>query len=187
APPPARLLHAALPGARRGRARAALRPVPLGRRAQRASVRAPLVDGGRRRLLTMRHIPLLRRGTPYRSVEAVRVPHYRTREAVAEVSQAHPGLVPRDLRPESQAAMQAPLAALRTADLLHISARAADCFAHDSLPLGDEAQGPDDYVAQTSATTGLPHVMVRRNLEKIRGVLARMPEVLSGLTRGLDL
>ena len=29
--------------------------------------------------------------------------------------------------------------------------------------------------------------MVRRNLEKIRGVLARMDEILSGLTRGLDL
>jgi acyl-CoA reductase-like NAD-dependent aldehyde dehydrogenase len=42
-------------------------------------------------------------------------------------------------------------------------------------------------VRQTSATTGLPHVLVRRNLEKVAGVLGRMRSVLSGLTRGLDL
>ena len=40
---------------------------------------------------------------------------------------------------------------------------------------------------QLSATTGLPHVLVRRNMEKIRGVLDRIETVLAGLTRGLDL
>jgi acyl-CoA reductase-like NAD-dependent aldehyde dehydrogenase len=135
----------------------------------------------------VRHIPILRRGRPYRSVDVASVPHYRTREAVAEVSQANAGLVARDLRPESQEAMQAPLAALPMGELIALSARAAEHFAQDTLPLGDEAQGPDDYVRLTSATTGLPHVMVRRNLEKIRGVMARMGEILAGLTRGLDL
>jgi acyl-CoA reductase-like NAD-dependent aldehyde dehydrogenase len=135
----------------------------------------------------VRHIPLLRRGRPYRSLDVVRVPHYRTREAVAEVSQANAGLVARDLRPASQAEMQEPLLAMSAADLLALSARAARHLVEDTLPLGGEAQTPDDYVRQTSSTTGMPHVMVRRNLEKIRGVLANMPEVLSGLTRGLDL
>ncbi len=135
----------------------------------------------------MRHVPILRRGRPYRSVDAATVPHYRTREAVAEVSQANAGLIARDLRPQEQEAMQASLGALRVQELVALTARAADLFATDTLPLGDEAQTPDDYVRLTSSTTGLPHVMVRRNLEKIRGVMAHMGEILSGLTRGLDL
>lgn len=135
----------------------------------------------------MPHIPLLRRGRPYRSLDVVRVPHYRTRETVAEVSQANAGLVARDLRPESQEAMQSGLLSFSTADLVALSGRAARHLVEDTLPLGDEAQTPDDYVRQTSSSTGMPHVMVRRNLEKIRGVLQNLGEVLSGLTRGLDL
>jgi acyl-CoA reductase-like NAD-dependent aldehyde dehydrogenase len=57
----------------------------------------------------------------------------------------------------------------------------------ETLPLGDDAQTPSDYVRQLSATTGLPHPLVRRNMEKIRGVLERVDTVLAGLTRGLDL
>ena len=63
-------------------------------------------------------------------------------------------------------------------------------FLHDTLPLDPFArhqQTPDDYVEQLSATTGMPHVMVRRNMRKIHGVLSQVDEVLGGLTRGLDL
>ena len=38
-----------------------------------------------------------------------------------------------------------------------------------------------------SATSGLPHVMVRRNTQKIASALASMSAVLNGLTRGLDV
>ncbi|MGE0131668.1 MAG: aldehyde dehydrogenase family protein, partial [Blastocatellales bacterium] len=44
-----------------------------------------------------------------------------------------------------------------------------------------------DYVRQLSATTGMPHVLVRKNMSKISGVMAEMKSVLDGLTRGLDL
>ena len=64
--------------------------------------------------------------------------------------------------------------------------RAANYFANDDLPLGDSTQSIDDYVAQVSATTGLPHVLVRRNMQKIRSMLAEMRSVLNGLTRNLD-
>ena len=37
-----------------------------------------------------------------------------------------------------------------------------------------------------SATSGLPHVMVRRNMAKIHDALANMRPMLNGLTRGLD-
>jgi acyl-CoA reductase-like NAD-dependent aldehyde dehydrogenase len=42
-------------------------------------------------------------------------------------------------------------------------------------------------VQQLSATTGMPHALVRRNMAKIAGVMTEMRTVLRGLTRGLDL
>ena len=133
----------------------------------------------------MLHIPLLRKGEPYRSLEVARAAHYRTREPFVEISQANAGLVRRDLLGQSEA--RAALAKFSGEELLEICSRAAEHFVGGELPLGDSAQGPEDYVRQVSATTGLPHVLVRRNMEKIRGVLAGMGGVLRGLTRGLDL
>jgi hypothetical protein len=135
----------------------------------------------------MLHLPILRAGRPYRSVQAIRVPHFRTKQTFVELSEANPGLVRRDLLEAGQEAMRTSLDAFSTTELVEISARAADAFMTDTLPVGDEAQSPEDYVRQLSATTGLPHVLVRRNMEKIRGVLAGAGVVLDGLTRGLDL
>lgn len=114
-----------------------------------------------------------------------RAVHYRTREPFVEVSQANAGLVRRDLREQSHA--RAALSQFAVEELLTLSARAAEHFASDELPLGETVQTPEDYVRQVTATTGMPHVLVRRNLEKIRGVLTGMRDVLAGLTRGLDL
>ena len=133
----------------------------------------------------MLHIPILRRGEPYRSLDAARAVHYRTREPFVEVSQANVGLIRRDLRAQGEA--RAALAKFSVEELLALCARAARHFAEDELPLGETAQTPEDYVRQVTATTGMPHVLVRRNLEKIRGVLDTMGDVLRGLTRGLDL
>ena len=41
----------------------------------------------------MLHIPLLRHGVAYKSLDVVSIPHYRTREPVAEIGQAYPGLI----------------------------------------------------------------------------------------------
>ena len=48
-----------------------------------------------------------------------------------------------------------------------ISKQAAEYFFSDTLPLGDGTQSPQDYVEQLSATTGMPFVMVRKNMRKI--------------------
>ncbi|HZS04436.1 MAG TPA: aldehyde dehydrogenase family protein [Blastocatellia bacterium] len=133
----------------------------------------------------MLHIPILRKGTPYKSLDIARVPHYRTRETFVEVSQANSGLIRRDLL--DQEAARAALAAFTTEELLAMCKRAAESFMNDSLPLGDTTQSPDDYVRQLSATTGMPHVLVRKNMQKIYGVMAEMGSVIAGLTRGLDL
>ena len=135
----------------------------------------------------MLHLPLLRRGRPYRSVDTATVPHFRTGAPVALLSQANPGLVRRDLLEDGQAAMRQALRGIPARDLLALCRRAAAAFVTETLPVGEEAQSPEDYVRQLSSTTGLPHVLVRRNMEKIRGVLDGMETVLAGLTRGLDL
>ena len=132
----------------------------------------------------MLHIPILRHGVPYKSLDVVRIPHYRTREAFVEISQANGGLIRRDLRPEVQAEARRALAALPFTRLLAQCREAADRFLNATLSLGEATQSPEEYVEQLSATTGMPHVLVRRNMQKIAGVMTEMPTMLRGLTRG---
>jgi hypothetical protein len=136
----------------------------------------------------MRHIPILRWGQPYRSVDRVVVPHFLTREPFVEVSQANVGLIRRDLLRQHE--MRARLASMSADELVRIAKAAAEHFLHDTLPLDpsqDTLQTPQDYVEQVSATTGMPWSNVRRNMAKVHGVLSRVEEVLQGLTRGLNL
>jgi acyl-CoA reductase-like NAD-dependent aldehyde dehydrogenase len=135
----------------------------------------------------MLHIPILRHGIAYKSLDVVRVPHHRTREPFVEISYANTGLIRRDLREDVQSDALRALAAIPFNRMIEICAAAADHFMSATLPLGDTTQSPADYVLQLSATTGMPHVLVRRNMEKIAGVMREMRSVLRGLTRGLDL
>ncbi len=132
----------------------------------------------------MLHIPVLRKGAPYKSVDVTRVPHYQTRETFVEMSQANAGLIRRDLL--DQEAMRAKLAAFTTDQLVAMCKQAAEFYMNDTLPVGDEAQTPDDYVRQLSATTGMPHVLVRKNMSKIYGAMANVGSSIAGLTRGVS-
>ena len=132
----------------------------------------------------MLHLPLLRAGRPYRSAERAVLRHAATGEAVAEVSQANPGLVGRDL--DGAAICQRALAAVPAAELLAVAGRAARLFATADLPAGDAVQSPADYLRLLAATTGMPESLGRANLAKIETVLAKMETVVAGLTRGLD-
>src|SRR3990172_4966223 len=133
----------------------------------------------------MLHIPLLRKGVPYTSLDLVRPPHHRTGRPFVEVSQANLGLIRRDLL--DQETPRRALASRPVARLLEICREAADRFLQDRLPMGADTQGPDDYVEQLNATTGMPFVMGRRNMRKIASVLDNMEAILAGLTRRLDL
>jgi acyl-CoA reductase-like NAD-dependent aldehyde dehydrogenase len=135
----------------------------------------------------MLHLPILRYGVPYKSLDVVRVPSYLTREPLVEISQANPGLIRRDLRSERQADARRALARVPFDQLIAMCTEAADRFLSDALPLGDAHQSPDDYVLQLSATTGMPHALVRRNMQRVASVMREMRTVLRGLTRGLDL
>src|SRR5215212_12062687 len=132
----------------------------------------------------MLHIPILRHGNQYKSLDVARVPHHQTREIFVEVSQANAGLIRRDLGRQDVGVSS--LQRFSTRDLVNICSRAAVHFTDDQLPVGDSSQSPDDYVKQISATTGLPHVLARRNMLKIKSMLANMESVLNGLTRNVN-
>lgn len=133
----------------------------------------------------MLHIPILRAGKPYRSLKLETLSDVRTGEPVAEVSQALAGMIARDLR--QAADYRRALEQFTVTELIEVCHRAAPLFAEGSLLLGDSTQTPDDYLQQLAATAGMPVAMGRQNMEKIRGVLARIEDVIDGLTRGLDL
>ena len=133
----------------------------------------------------MIHFPILRWGQPYTSLETTQVEHFATGEPVAEVSQANPGIVARDLRKGADRARNV-LREIPCAELLAMVKQAAELFSSAELPLGDGTQTPEEFVRQQSATTGLPEHMCRMNMEKLRYVLDHLDEVLASLTRKLD-
>src|SRR5574341_475191 len=102
----------------------------------------------------MLHLPILRAGRPYTSLDAVALPHFRTGEPVAEVSQANRGLIAKDfgLMEKNQRALQS----LSVAKLLELCKSAAHFFMEGDLPLGDDTQSPGQYVKHLSGTTGMP-------------------------------
>ena len=132
----------------------------------------------------MLHIPILRWGQPYTSMDADRVVHFATGEPIAEVSRANGGLVQRDMR-KAQRARDA-LRDIPIHELIERVGRAGDLYMNATLPMGDGTQSPDEFVRAQSASTGLPERMCRANMKKNAFVLAQMGRILESLTRGLD-
>jgi acyl-CoA reductase-like NAD-dependent aldehyde dehydrogenase len=133
----------------------------------------------------MLHIPVLRWGEPYKSMEVDPVVHFATGEPLAEVSRANAGLVERDMRHARRA--RSVLREIPVKELLQKVKKAADLYTDGELPLGDGTQTPDQFVRMQSATTGLPEHMCRFNMKKNHFVLNQMERILDALTRGLDL
>lgn len=133
----------------------------------------------------MLHIPLLRRGVPYKSIDRAVTKHYLTGQPFVEISQANLGLIRRDLL--QQADSRAALARFKTAELIEMCRAAAEIYLNDTLPLGDAMQSPQDYMEQLSATTGLPFTLVRRNMQRIANAMREMEQIIRGLTRGIPL
>src|SRR6266851_2649260 len=109
----------------------------------------------------MIHIPVLRWGEPYKSMDVDKVVHFQTGEALAEVSRANAGLVERDMRHAKRA--REVLREIPIGELIRMVKRAADLYTSAELPLGDGTQSPDQFV------------------------LNEMENILDSLTRGLDL
>ncbi|MCG8460018.1 MAG: aldehyde dehydrogenase family protein, partial [Holophagales bacterium] len=134
------------------------------------------------------HLPLLRAGRPYRSLDTAELTDIRTGEVLGTVSQAIPGILARDLARAAE--NRAALDAFRVQELVEICHRAARLFGDEELPLypgAEVMQTPDDYLDALAATAGMPVVMGEANMAKITDVMGRIEDVLDGLTRGLDL
>jgi len=133
------------------------------------------------------HLPVLRLGRSYESLEKIEVKDHRTGEVKALVSTVNGGIVKRDLA--KIASSRAALKKFTVAQLIELSAKAGELFLGGTLPFGDRGhtQTPQQYVETLSGTSGLPHVMVRRNMAKLHYALTHLVEVLNGLSRGLDL
>lgn len=133
------------------------------------------------------HLPALRRGKPYASLDQLDVKDCRTGQPLARISQVNAGVIRKDLTRVNES--RAVLKEISSERLIELCARGAELFEKGTLPLGDQGhtQSPDQYVETLSATSGLPFVMVRRNMRKIANALSSMGTILRGLTRGLDL
>jgi acyl-CoA reductase-like NAD-dependent aldehyde dehydrogenase len=137
-------------------------------------------------MTTLPHIPALRRGRAYESLDQTKVTDHRTGTVRATISHVNAGIVRKDLARISES--RAALKKFTTEQLIEISAKAGELFLNGTLPLGDKGhtQSALEYTETLSATSGLPHVMVRRNMAKIHHALTNMRAILNGLTRGLD-
>ena len=135
---------------------------------------------------TLLHIPILRAGREYESLDRTELSSHRDGTVLAEVSQANAGLVRRDLR--RLADKTSSLRAISTERMMEICREAGRLFVEATLPMNDkgDVQSPDDYVAALSATSGLPHVLCRKNMHKVFTVFDEMPTILRGLTRGMN-
>ncbi|CAN5503886.1 aldehyde dehydrogenase family protein [soil metagenome] len=131
------------------------------------------------------HIPILRQGVEYRSLDINPITRVNSDEPVGEMSMANAGLLKRDLLSMKKA--RHALREIPAADLVRMTKAAGDYFLHEKLPLGDGLQNPDDYLAQLHATSGLPHALIRMNMKKLHQLFTEMDEVLNGLSRGLAL
>jgi acyl-CoA reductase-like NAD-dependent aldehyde dehydrogenase len=133
----------------------------------------------------MLHLPVLRWGQPYTSMDVDEVVHFQTGEPIARVSRANGGMIQRDMRKASRA--RDVLRAIPIDELIARAATAGELYANGNLPMGDGTQTPDAFVHAQSATTGLPERLCRANMKKNMFVLTEMRRILTSLTRGLDL
>src|SRR4051812_38599949 len=105
----------------------------------------------------MLHIPILRQGKPYESIDKVEILHHATGEPVARVSQANPGLISRDVNRWDAGVLEQ----LTVRELFAFCKRAAELFMTGTLPVGDQRQSFEDYVRQLSSSTGMPYSYCR--------------------------
>ena len=136
--------------------------------------------------MSIPHISCLRLGKPYRSYNESEVKDYRDGTVKATLSQVNAGIIRRDLREIGRA--REALSKFSTRELIDISSKAGELFLKESLPIGDDGhmQSGKDYLETLSSTSGLPHVMVQRNMDKIHYALTHLELILNGLTRGID-
>ena len=133
----------------------------------------------------MINLPALRWGQPYESLDVEEISHFLTGEPIARVSTVGSGIVKRDAK-QARKAREA-LQSMSPDELIACCQEAGELFESGTLAVGDSRQSPEDFVAQQSATTGMPLAMCLANVSKNAFVLKNTDKILDALTRGLDL
>src|SRR5512137_870119 len=92
------------------------------------------------------HLPALRHGKAYASLDQATVNDCRTGQALAHVSQVNAGVIRKDLRRISDARLA--LKQMHCDQLLEVCDRASGLFLNEALPLGDQGhtQTPQQYI-----------------------------------------
>jgi hypothetical protein len=133
------------------------------------------------------HIPVLRQGEVYQSLELSTVNTVGGGEPAIQLSQANSGLISRDMRSFKKG--RDALRAIPAQKRVEMVKKAGELFQHATLPVGTtgQMQTPEDYVKQLSSTGGLPHSLIRMNMKRLGGIFGEIEVILRGLTRGVDL
>src|SRR5258705_10175053 len=105
------------------------------------------------------HIPVIRRGRVYESLDKVPVADHRSGNELAHISQVNAGIIRKDLQRigESRAALKR----FTVEQLIGICSKAGELFQTGDLPLGDKGhrQTAENYIETLSLTSGLPRIM----------------------------
>src|SRR6266508_4402313 len=88
----------------------------------------------------MLHIPVLRWGVPYTSIDVDPVLHFAPGEPIANVSRANGGLIQRDMRKAQRA--RDVLREIPIEELIARAGKAGELYMNATLPMGDGTQSP---------------------------------------------
>lgn len=132
----------------------------------------------------MLHIPLLRNGKQYTSLNQSEITDHRTGEVLATMSLANPGLITKDIRDSKN--VWHDLQKLSLDETLEMCKKAADLFLNAEIPFANTTQTPEEFIKYQSASTGMPQRMCRANMEKVHWVLTNLRDIIKSLSGRVD-
>lgn len=132
------------------------------------------------------HIPVLRQGQVYKSLDRQTVNKLGSEEPAAEISFACADMIKYDIH--NMASAREALKKFSGEELVEITKKAGELFLSGDLPIGTEGelQSPEDYVHSLAATSGLPHSLIRFNMKRLGGLFGQIDDIFKGLSRGLE-
>ena len=98
------------------------------------------------------HIPVLRFGRAYESLDQTEVKDHRTGELKATVSTVNAGIIRKDLGKVASA--RAALKKFTCAQLIELSSKAGEHFLNGTLPWGDKGHTQSAHRAATTRCSG---------------------------------
>ncbi len=132
------------------------------------------------------HIPILRQGQVYKSLDTQTVNKLGSDEPAAEISFACADMIKYDI--QNMGSAREALKKFSGEELVEITKKAGEFFLNGDLPIGTEGelQSPEDYVFSLAATSGLPHSLIRFNMRRLGGLFGQIDDIFKGLSRGLE-